>query len=62
LPHPGGKISVKWGGGMHAIALNFTSGNPRLQGTDGGSAWVGWALLAHRHIQGFFFFLPLSNK
>jgi len=47
---------------MHAIALNFTSGNPRLQGTDGGSAWVGWALLAHRHIQGFFFFFPLSNK
>jgi hypothetical protein len=40
-----------------------TSGNPCLQGTDGGPARVGWAPLAHRHTQGFFFFFfSLSNK
>jgi len=33
-----------------------TSGNPCLQGTDGGPARVGWATMAHRHTQGFFFF------
>jgi len=36
--------------------ITMTSGNPCLQGIDGGPAWVGWAPLAHRHTQGFFFF------
>jgi hypothetical protein len=36
----------------------YTSGNPCLQGTDDGLARVGWAPLAHRHTQSFFFFCP----
>jgi hypothetical protein len=47
---------------MHMF-LFITSGNPCLQGTDGGPARVSWAPLAHHHTQGFFFFFwPLNNK
>jgi len=38
------------------------SGNPCLQGTDGGPARVGWAPLTHRHTQGFFFFFFLAPQ
>jgi len=35
--------------------ITMTSGNPCLQSRDGGPARVGWAPLAHRHTQCFFF-------
>jgi len=54
-----GRCGSKLAGDVHWLLsskLHGTSGNPCLQGTDGGPARVGWAPLAHRHTQGFFFF------